>query len=159
MVQTKRFVSTLGLRVVVDHRINVDEFHKTSLLYCNFFIWKPHDPNNDAYDFREVHECVCEREREREREIKLGYLKGGGFGQGDIKRYQNVLFLCVWLSRKCKNKNEKKKNFTIFFIKSIILFYFKIFCIAFLLSSFLIIEMMTRIKMKYYKIKKNRELK
>ena len=54
----------------------MDGFHKTSLLYCNFFIWKPHDPNNDAYDFREVHER--EREREREREIKLGYLRRGG---------------------------------------------------------------------------------
>ena len=59
----------------------MDEFHKTSFLYCNFFIWKPHDPNNDAYDFREVHERERVREREREREgDQIGLFKGGGFG-------------------------------------------------------------------------------
>lgn len=56
MVQSKNFVSTQGWgsEVVVDYRINEDEFHKISLLDCDFFIRKPPDPDNDVYDFREV---------------------------------------------------------------------------------------------------------
>ena len=57
MVQSKTFVSTQGWDsdMVVDYRINEDEFHKISLLHCDFFIRKPPDPDNDVYDFREVH--------------------------------------------------------------------------------------------------------
>ncbi|KAL4581056.1 hypothetical protein LXL04_017264 [Taraxacum kok-saghyz] len=56
MAQSKNFVSTQGWNseVVVDYRINEDEFHKISLMDCDFFIRKPHDPDNDVYDFREV---------------------------------------------------------------------------------------------------------
>ncbi|CAN7034814.1 unnamed protein product [Brassica rapa subsp. trilocularis] len=39
--------------MVVYYRINEDEFHKISLLDCDFFIRKPPDPENDVYDFRE----------------------------------------------------------------------------------------------------------
>ncbi|KAG5390644.1 hypothetical protein IGI04_032185, partial [Brassica rapa subsp. trilocularis] len=46
-VQSKSFVSTQG--------INEDEFHKISLLDCDFFIRKPPDPENDVYDFREMY--------------------------------------------------------------------------------------------------------
>lgn len=55
-VQSKSFVSTQGWdpETVVDYRINEDEFHKISLLDCDFFIRKPPDPDNDVYDFREV---------------------------------------------------------------------------------------------------------
>ncbi|KAF3573572.1 hypothetical protein F2Q69_00061184 [Brassica cretica] len=55
-VQSKSFVSTQGWdsEMVVDYRINEDEFHKISLLDCDFFIRKPPDPDNDVYDFREV---------------------------------------------------------------------------------------------------------
>ncbi|KAL2324560.1 hypothetical protein Fmac_023618 [Flemingia macrophylla] len=38
---------------VVDYKINEDEFHKISLLDCDFFIRMPPDPDNDVYDFRE----------------------------------------------------------------------------------------------------------
>jgi hypothetical protein len=56
MVQSTSFVPTQGWdsEVVVDYRINEDEFHKISLLDCDFFIRKPPDPDNDVYDFREV---------------------------------------------------------------------------------------------------------
>lgn len=55
-VQSKSFVSTQGWdsEMVVDYRINEEEFHKISLLECDFFIRKPPDPDNDVYDFREV---------------------------------------------------------------------------------------------------------
>lgn len=55
-VQSKSFVSTQGwdFETVVDYRINEEEFHKISLLDCDFFIRKPPDPDNDVYDFREV---------------------------------------------------------------------------------------------------------
>lgn len=58
MVHSKSFVSTRGWdsEMIVDYRINEDEFHKISLLDCDFFIRKPPDPDNDVYDFREV--CV-----------------------------------------------------------------------------------------------------
>ncbi|GJZ24265.1 hypothetical protein Tco_0561724, partial [Tanacetum coccineum] len=51
------FVSTQGWNseVVVDYRINEDEFHKISLMDCDFFIRKPPDPDNDVYDFREMY--------------------------------------------------------------------------------------------------------
>ncbi|KAI3513541.1 hypothetical protein L1887_20877 [Cichorium endivia] len=57
MVQSKNFVSTQGWNseVVVDYRINEDEFHKISLMDCDFFIRKPPDPDNDVYDFREMY--------------------------------------------------------------------------------------------------------
>ena len=56
MVQSKSFVSIQGWdsEMVVDYRINEDEFHKISLFDCDFFIRKPPDPDNDVYDFREV---------------------------------------------------------------------------------------------------------
>ncbi|XP_052202820.1 PLASTID TRANSCRIPTIONALLY ACTIVE protein 6, chloroplastic [Diospyros lotus] len=57
IVQSKSFVSTQGWHseTVVDYRINEDEFHKISLLDCDFFIRKPPDPDNDVYDFREMY--------------------------------------------------------------------------------------------------------
>ncbi|KAH7524562.1 hypothetical protein FEM48_Zijuj06G0132600 [Ziziphus jujuba var. spinosa] len=57
IVQSKSFVSTRGWdsETVVDYRINEDEFHKISLLDCDFFIRKPPDPDNDVYDFREMY--------------------------------------------------------------------------------------------------------
>ncbi|KAF2559124.1 hypothetical protein F2Q68_00013827 [Brassica cretica] len=56
-VQSKSFISTQGWdsEMVVDYRINEDEFHKISLLDCDFFIRKPPDPDNDVYDFREMY--------------------------------------------------------------------------------------------------------
>ncbi|KAF4370065.1 hypothetical protein CsatB_005865 [Cannabis sativa] len=57
MVHSKSFVSTQGWdsEMVVDYRINEDEFHKISLFHCDFFIRKPPDPDNDVYDFREMY--------------------------------------------------------------------------------------------------------
>lgn len=57
MVQSKSFVANQGWdsEMVVDYRINEDEFHKISLLDCDFFIRKPPDPDNDVYDFREMY--------------------------------------------------------------------------------------------------------
>ncbi|XP_050365133.1 PLASTID TRANSCRIPTIONALLY ACTIVE protein 6, chloroplastic [Argentina anserina] len=57
MVQSKSFVYTQGWdsEMVVDYRINEDEFHKISLLDCDFFIRKPPDPDNDVFDFREMY--------------------------------------------------------------------------------------------------------
>lgn len=56
MVISESFVSTQGSdeETVVDYRINEDEFHKISLMHCDFFIRKPPDPDNNVYDFREV---------------------------------------------------------------------------------------------------------
>ncbi|XP_022768089.1 uncharacterized protein LOC111312256 isoform X3 [Durio zibethinus] len=56
IIESKSFVSTQGWDsdMVVDYRINEEEFHKISLLDCDFFIRKPPDPDNDVYDFREV---------------------------------------------------------------------------------------------------------
>lgn len=55
--QSKSFVSTQWSEseAVVDYRINEDEFHKISLLHCDFFIRKPPDPDEDVYDFREIY--------------------------------------------------------------------------------------------------------
>ncbi|XP_054788289.1 PLASTID TRANSCRIPTIONALLY ACTIVE protein 6, chloroplastic isoform X2 [Prosopis cineraria] len=60
MVQSKSFVSTQGWdsEMVVDYRINEEEFHKISLFDCDFFIRKPPDPDNDVYDFREYIRCA-----------------------------------------------------------------------------------------------------
>ncbi|KAI7756000.1 hypothetical protein M8C21_027552 [Ambrosia artemisiifolia] len=60
MVHSKSFVSTQGWHSeqVVDYRINEDEFHKISLMDCDFFIRKPPDPDNDVYDFREYIRCA-----------------------------------------------------------------------------------------------------
>ncbi|KAL8144100.1 hypothetical protein V2J09_017132 [Rumex salicifolius] len=57
MVQSKSFVSTRGWDsdMVVNYRINEEEFHKISLMDCDFFIRKPPDPDNDVYDFREMY--------------------------------------------------------------------------------------------------------
>ncbi|XP_021902706.1 uncharacterized protein LOC110818229 [Carica papaya] len=57
MVQSKSFVHSQGWdsEMVVDYRINEDEFHKISLLDCDFFIRRPPDPDNDVYDFREMY--------------------------------------------------------------------------------------------------------
>ncbi|XP_050238669.1 PLASTID TRANSCRIPTIONALLY ACTIVE protein 6, chloroplastic [Mercurialis annua] len=57
MVDSKNFVSTRGWdsEKIVDYRIDEDEFHKISLLDCDFFIRKPPDPDNDVYDFREMY--------------------------------------------------------------------------------------------------------
>ncbi|XP_027338431.1 uncharacterized protein LOC113852403 [Abrus precatorius] len=57
MVRSESFVSTQGWDsdTVVDYKINEDEFHKISLLDCDFFIRKPPDPDNDVYDFREMY--------------------------------------------------------------------------------------------------------
>lgn len=57
MVPSVSFVSTQGTdsETVVDYRINEDEFHKISLLHCDFFIRKPPDPDNNVYDFREMY--------------------------------------------------------------------------------------------------------
>ncbi|XXG54498.1 hypothetical protein AAC387_Pa03g2362 [Persea americana] len=56
MVQSESFVSSQGWESdkVVDYRINEEEFHKISLLNCDFFIRKPPDPDDNVYDFREV---------------------------------------------------------------------------------------------------------
>ncbi|XP_076942272.1 PLASTID TRANSCRIPTIONALLY ACTIVE protein 6, chloroplastic-like [Bidens hawaiensis] len=56
-VSSKSFVSTQGWNSeeVVDYRINEEEFHKISLMDCDFFIRKPPDPDNDVYDFREMY--------------------------------------------------------------------------------------------------------
>ncbi|KAG0487582.1 hypothetical protein HPP92_009677 [Vanilla planifolia] len=57
MVQSDTFVSTQGWESekVVDYRINEDEFHKISLLHCDFFIRRPPDSDNSVYDFREMY--------------------------------------------------------------------------------------------------------
>ncbi|KAJ8773359.1 hypothetical protein K2173_028536 [Erythroxylum novogranatense] len=57
MVDSKSFVSTQGWESekIVDYRIDEEEFHKISLLDCDFFIRKPPDPDNDVYDFREMY--------------------------------------------------------------------------------------------------------
>ncbi|KAM7253364.1 hypothetical protein ACFE04_025982 [Oxalis oulophora] len=57
LIDSKSFVWTQGWdsETVVNYRINEDEFHKISLLHCDFFIRKPPDPDNDVYDFREMY--------------------------------------------------------------------------------------------------------
>ncbi|XP_039120426.1 uncharacterized protein LOC120256825 [Dioscorea cayenensis subsp. rotundata] len=57
MVHSDSFVFTQGwdFETVVDYRINEDEFHKISLLHCDFFIRKPPDPDESVYDFREMY--------------------------------------------------------------------------------------------------------
>ncbi|XP_020101477.1 uncharacterized protein LOC109719311 [Ananas comosus] len=57
MVPSESFVSTQGWdsETVVDYRINEEEFHKISLLHCDFFIRKPPDPDDNVYDFREMY--------------------------------------------------------------------------------------------------------
>ncbi|KAL9243657.1 hypothetical protein vseg_017517 [Gypsophila vaccaria] len=55
--ESSSFVSTHGwdFDTVVDYRINEDEFHKFRLFHCDFFVRKPHDPDHDVYDFREMY--------------------------------------------------------------------------------------------------------
>ncbi|XP_021760890.1 uncharacterized protein LOC110725730 [Chenopodium quinoa] len=57
VVQSKNFVNTQerDSDLVVDYRINEEEFHKICLFDCDFFIRKPPDPDNDVYDFREMY--------------------------------------------------------------------------------------------------------
>lgn len=57
MVPSASFVSTQGWdsETVVDYRINEEEFHKISLLHCDFFIRKPPDPDDNVFDFREMY--------------------------------------------------------------------------------------------------------
>ncbi|WCJ44429.1 plastid transcriptionally active 6 [Euphorbia peplus] len=57
MVDSKNFVSIQGWHSekIVDYRIDEDEFHKFSLMDCDFFIRKPPDPDDDVYDFREMY--------------------------------------------------------------------------------------------------------
>ncbi|KAE9608951.1 hypothetical protein Lal_00020340 [Lupinus albus] len=56
-VESKSFVHTQDWdsEMVVDYRINEDEFHKICLFDCDFFIRKPPDPDNNVYDFREMY--------------------------------------------------------------------------------------------------------
>eukprot|EP00249_Psilotum_nudum_P015087 c25160_g1_i1 orf=153-1028(+) len=51
------FVSTEGeaAEMVVPYKIREEEFHKFSLYTCDFFIRKVPDPDDDAYDFREMY--------------------------------------------------------------------------------------------------------
>ncbi|KAM7518768.1 hypothetical protein LguiB_017730 [Lonicera macranthoides] len=55
MVYSKSFLSTKGWdsEMVVDYKINEDEFHKICLMDCDFFIRKAPDSDDDVYDFRE----------------------------------------------------------------------------------------------------------
>ncbi|KAK1266911.1 hypothetical protein QJS04_geneDACA009107 [Acorus gramineus] len=57
IAQSESFVSTEGWEseTVVDYKINEEEFHKISLLHCDFFIRRPPDPDNNVYDFREMY--------------------------------------------------------------------------------------------------------
>ncbi|KAL8110319.1 PLASTID TRANSCRIPTIONALLY ACTIVE protein 6, chloroplastic isoform X2 [Apium graveolens] len=57
MSDSKSFVFTQGWdsEMIVDYRINEEEFHKISLADCDFFIRKPPDLDNDVYDFREMY--------------------------------------------------------------------------------------------------------
>ncbi|KAK1371192.1 Plastid transcriptionally active 6 [Heracleum sosnowskyi] len=57
MSDSNSFVSTQGWdsEMIVDYRINEEEFHKICLLDCDFFIRKPPDLDNDVYDFREMY--------------------------------------------------------------------------------------------------------
>ena len=60
MVAAESFVSTQesASDTVVDYAVNEDEFHKISLLHCDFFIRKVPDPDDDVFDFREVSPTV-----------------------------------------------------------------------------------------------------
>lgn len=57
MVSADSFVSTResASDTVVDYTVDEDEFHKISLLHCDFFIRKVPDPDHDVYDFREMY--------------------------------------------------------------------------------------------------------
>jgi hypothetical protein len=57
MVAADSFMSTgeSAFDTVVDYTVDEDEFHKISLLHCDFFIRKVPDPDHDVYDFREVY--------------------------------------------------------------------------------------------------------
>ena len=61
IVQSKSFVFTQGWdsEMIVDYRINEEEFHKISFMHCHFFIRKSSDSNSDVYDFREVSGKIC----------------------------------------------------------------------------------------------------
>ncbi|CAN1176041.1 PLASTID TRANSCRIPTIONALLY ACTIVE protein 6, chloroplastic [Linum perenne] len=57
MIHGNNFMSTPGWNSekIVDYRINEEDFHKISLLECDFFIRRPPDPDRDVYDFREMY--------------------------------------------------------------------------------------------------------
>ncbi|XP_047071788.1 PLASTID TRANSCRIPTIONALLY ACTIVE protein 6, chloroplastic-like [Lolium rigidum] len=57
MVAADSFMSTgeSAFDTVVDYTVDEDEFHKISLLHCDFFIRKVPDPDHDVYDFREMY--------------------------------------------------------------------------------------------------------
>ncbi|KAE8648326.1 hypothetical protein Csa_023109, partial [Cucumis sativus] len=57
IVQSKSFMFTQGWdsEMIVDHRINEEEFHNISFMHCHFFIRKSSDPNSDVYDFKEMY--------------------------------------------------------------------------------------------------------
>jgi hypothetical protein len=65
MVAAESFVSTQDSAsdTVVDYTIDEDEFHKISLLTCDFFIRKVPDPDDDVFDFREVYVFPQKKER------------------------------------------------------------------------------------------------
>ena len=56
MVAADSFVSTQDSAsdTVVDYAVDENEFHKISLLHCDFLIRKVPDPDDDVFDFREV---------------------------------------------------------------------------------------------------------
>jgi hypothetical protein len=54
MVAAESFVSTQDS---ASDTVVEDEFHKISLLTCDFFIRKVPDPDDDVFDFREVYVC------------------------------------------------------------------------------------------------------
>ena len=51
MVAADSFVSTQDS---ASDTVDEDEFHKISLLHCDFLIRKVPDPDDDVFDFREV---------------------------------------------------------------------------------------------------------
>jgi hypothetical protein len=52
MVAAESFISTQDS---ASDTVDEDEFHKLSLLTCDFFIRKVPDPDDDVFDFREVY--------------------------------------------------------------------------------------------------------
>ena len=56
MVAADSFVSTQDS---ASDTVDEDEFHKISLLHCDFLIRKVPDPDDDVFDFREVIRIFC----------------------------------------------------------------------------------------------------
>jgi len=61
MVAADSFVSTQDSAsdTVVDYAVDENEFHKISLLHCDFLIRKVPDPDDVVFDFREVIRIFC----------------------------------------------------------------------------------------------------